>query len=186
MKNDLMKIVFALGEYYDKKLTQSQLEMYAEDLAVLTPNELSFAIRRYRADPANEFFPRPAKLVALARPEDSDLDVGRVVAARIMTAIGKFGWTQPEAAKAFIGELGWSVVTLQGGWQSICALDRDVLRGEQPRLRDLAVSVSQRARAGTLSLAPKLPESTASLIEDGRQDLALSMAQSVGKRLSSI
>jgi hypothetical protein len=154
MKNELAKIVFALGAYYDKKLSPEQIKMYVDDLSVLTPQELNFAIKQYRNDPANSFFPLPAKLIGIIKPVETDQDLGRLVAGWIMSAVLKFGSYRVQEAKAFMGEIAWEVVKLQGGWASICALDTEDLKAEQPRWRDIAMSVNKRSKLGTLNQAP--------------------------------
>jgi len=42
------------------------------------------------------------------------------IASKIVKAISKFGSTNHKAAREYIGELGWSVVDLDGGWGTIC------------------------------------------------------------------
>jgi hypothetical protein len=66
----IAKTIGALAEYYDKKLTALQIAMYVEDLSALTPEQLNLAVKKYRTDPANVFFPLPAKLIALAEHAD--------------------------------------------------------------------------------------------------------------------
>ncbi len=155
-KTQFKMILVGLAEYYKTVFTENQLEMYAHDLLVLSEIELLKAIEIYRANPENNFAPLPAKLVALIRPVENQLDIGRVVSGRIITAIGKFGHNNPKEARMFIGDLGWEVVKFQGGWTSICELTSDQIRDEQPRWRDLAQSLNKRAANGNLDEAPKL------------------------------
>jgi len=156
MKAEYAKAIYALGEYYQLNLNAGQISMYAEDLLVLNPEELKEAILTYRRNPANVFFPKPGQLIAIIKPVETELDLGRLVAARIIQAVGKFGNYRYEDAKAFIGELGWEVVKMQGGWNKLCALTSEELRAEQPRMRDLAQSINKRAKLGTLEQAPAL------------------------------
>ncbi len=60
--------VTKLAEYYDKGLSETQIEMYVDDLMDLELEELALAIRQYRSNPACDRFPLPAKLIAMARP----------------------------------------------------------------------------------------------------------------------
>lgn len=147
-----------LANYYRTTLNKEQIQMYANDLQVLTIDEMVKAIQIYRADPKNEFFPLPGKLVSIIRPVENELDEGRVVAGRIMTAIGKFGSYRWMDAKVWMGELAENVVLLQGGWKSICELDSEQIKAEQPRWRDMAVTLSKRSKLGKLHEAPALPK----------------------------
>lgn len=162
IKEALGEIVFALGEYYDKKLTATQIEMYVEDLMVLSPEELTFAIRKYRTIPENHFFPLPAKLIALVTPkENSELDIAREVAGRIIQAVSNYGHNNIFSAEEFIGPVGWKVVKRFGGWASICAeLNQDNRGTMTAQMRDLAISIMRMSANGTLDAPIGLPQGT--------------------------
>lgn len=78
------------------------------------------AIDRYIEDAKNKVFFSPATLRPYLRPELSPEAKSNEVASRIRSAIGKFGWPNPEDARAYIGDLGWKVVERFGGWQALC------------------------------------------------------------------
>lgn len=158
-----MDIVGQLGEYFSKDLTANQVTMYAEDLMVLSPEQLVTAIKIYRNDPSNKFFPLPSQLIGIITPTVTAIDRGRIVAGRIMTAIRRFGYMNVSEARAFIGELGWEVVKLQGGWKSLCELSSEAIKAEQPRWRDMAVTLDTQAKLGTLDQAPALPKSASEI-----------------------
>ena len=157
MKAEYCKIVFGLATYYNHSMTAEQISLHADDLMVLTPDQLKVAIKTYTADPENNFYPLPAKLLSVIKPVETDLDIGRTVAGNILTAISKFGSYRHDDARNFMGEVAWEVVKLQGGWKSICALDNEQLKQEQPRFRDMALTVLKRAKLGKLNEAPALP-----------------------------
>ena len=50
---------------------------------------------------------------------DSD-DMANIIAGKITGAVRKYGYNSPEAARKYIGEEGWAVVEMQGGWARIC------------------------------------------------------------------
>lgn len=70
MKSDISRIITGLAEYYDKNLSPSQIKMYVEDLSHLSPDTLAIAVRAYRMNPDNVFFPLPAKLAEAAAKAD--------------------------------------------------------------------------------------------------------------------
>lgn len=161
MKQSQFKLVLlGLAEYYKTTLTENQLKMYSDDLMCLSELELFEAVQKYRLHQENTFFPLPAKLIALIKPVESEIDIGRVVSGRILTAISKYGYNNKKNAEEFIGELGWQVVKFQGGWNCICELTSDQLRDEQPRWRDLAVSLNKRSANGKLDQAPEIAKSS--------------------------
>ncbi len=61
---------------------------------------------------------------AMGRDAASEAEVGREVGERIWEAISKHGSQRSDSGlqrvREFLGDLGWEVVTRQGGWQSIC------------------------------------------------------------------
>lgn len=64
MKHEIMKLIFDLGEYYSKNLTENQIAMYTDDLCDIPVEELKEAIVRYRKNGDNIFFPLPSQLRA--------------------------------------------------------------------------------------------------------------------------
>jgi len=46
--------------------------------------------------------------------------MSRDISARIVGAISKFGYANSKDAKDYIGPVGWQVVSMTGGWTSIC------------------------------------------------------------------
>lgn len=169
------------AEFYREAITPNQIRMYAEQLAEeFNDQEIAIAMNEYKRNPENTRMPLPAQLMASVRPKENENDIGRVCAGLIITAIGKFGSYRSQEAREFMGELAWSVVTFQGGWQGICGLDSDTIKAEQPRWRDMAMSLNKRAKLGTLHTAPALPK-----LDEDRLKKALEV-MNVSKTLRSI
>ena len=160
MKAKIPQQVLGLAEYYDKKLSENQLEMFVDDLSEITFEELQFAIKKYRKDPANVFFPLPAKLLAIITPIMNEKDEAQEVANLVISAVSKFGQTNPEEARKSIGELSWETARLMGGWKHLCEIltleNEGMLRAQ---LRGLAEVVSKKAKRGELDQVPQLPQS---------------------------
>jgi hypothetical protein len=154
----LAQQVLGLAEYYDKTLSANQLEMFVEDLIELDFNDLKEAIKKYRQDPANVFFPLPAKLIALVKPHMNEKDEAQEIAASIIAAVSRCGYTNPDRAQDEIGSLGWEVVNRMGGWKQLCegcTLDnQNTLRAQ---IRGIAETISKRAKRGELEQRPELP-----------------------------
>lgn len=151
---EIMKLVAALGEYYDKPLTPGQVAMYSQDLMGLSPEQLGQAILTYRNDPRNDRFPLPVKLKAMAglavNPEDEAIQIS----GRILGAIASIGPYQGQWARESIGEIGWQVVQMEGGWQTICEIETDDIPIRKAQWRNLAKSLIEHPRRG---LSPELP-----------------------------
>lgn len=134
------EVLIALAEYYGHSLSENQLRMYADDLVILSDEQLSFSIKRVRLDTKITKMPLPAVLIYLATGESSnDDDKARTIAAQILTAISRFGWNNQDAAKECLGEGIWSVVDMQGGWVKLCSLvNEDNFTSMQAQLRDIS------------------------------------------------
>lgn len=122
MSAQVKKAIVMTAEYYGRQLSETVLEMYAEDLADLDPGKCVDAYQRYRRNPANRTFPLPAQIRELVNPNEyiSVEARAREIAARIVGAVPRFGWPNPKEAELFIGPEGWDVVRRQGGWAFIC------------------------------------------------------------------
>ncbi len=64
--------------------------------------------------------PTPAHIIELINPIESLAAKADIIISRIETAIRRFGYTEPEEAKEYIGELGWQIVQFRGGWNYLC------------------------------------------------------------------
>lgn len=82
-----------LAAYYEKILTDEQLEIYAEQLATsLTVVESQEAVMKYISHPENEFFPRPvSKLISLIKDPLDNSSKAQQVVSEIRNAILKKG-----------------------------------------------------------------------------------------------
>lgn len=99
-RKSVSSVISALAEYYDKKLTETQIAMYVEDLGDLSLADLSEAVKRYRRDPKNSFFPLPAKLREIVESQDGRPMPDEAWAMIPKDEYGSVIWTD-EMAEAF-------------------------------------------------------------------------------------
>lgn len=154
-QSEIMKLIAALGEYYDKALTPTQLAMYADDLKMLEPEQLGQAIVTYRNDPRNHFFPLPVKLKSMIGLALNPDDEAVQISGRILSAIASIGPYQSEKAREAIGDVGWQVVQAEGGWQMICEVQTDDIPIRKAQWRNLAKSFCERQMRSSV---PQLPD----------------------------
>lgn len=143
MSKALKEAIILTASYYNHPLSAPVLAMYAEELMELPEAEVIEAYRAYRRDPKNRTNPLPAQIKAIVRPSVDPESAAREIAARITTAIRKFGYDRGIEAREFIGEVGWQVVQRQAGWSYLCGVDAPVVDPaiRQAQLRDLALSI---------------------------------------------
>jgi hypothetical protein len=141
-----MKLVAALGEYYDKALTSTQIAAYTEDLMCLEPEDLAKAIVLYRNDPRHDRFPLPVKLKSMVGQSLNPEDEAILISGRILAAISRIGPYDSARARAAIGEVGWQVVECEGGWETLCEIQTDDIPTRKAQWRNLAKSFLESPR----------------------------------------
>jgi hypothetical protein len=174
MKKQIIEILEHLAIYYRETLSPIQLAMYAEDLSALTPDQLIKAVKIYRQNPANKFFPIPAALIGIIHPVESEIDDGRDIASRVIAAVSKFGSYQNQKAKEYIGEIGWECVKRMGGWVTICSeLTEDNKGVFNAQIRDLSMTLKKKSINGTLATPQDFPN----MLPDGSSKMVLDLIQ---------
>ena len=147
-------IVLTYFFYTQKEMDDSALALYLNSLMGhgLTERQLVWALEKHRLDPQARFFPKPAELIAILKPMETEEDLARDAAARVMGSVSRFGYTNPEEARQYIGELGWeAVLRMFGSWQNLCQnLMPKEVPSIQAQLRDLCKSI---LKAKTVSSA---------------------------------
>ena len=159
-RNELGILFANLAEYYSKNLTRGALAMYIEDLEEYPLGQIQLAMKKYRQDTKNRTFPVPAQLIEIMNPKTNSRNEAMEAASRITEAVSYFGYTNPERAKEYIGDLGWRIVSRIGGWQYLCENLGVTLHVStfQAQARDIALSTIERGNAGLDGFAPQLPQ----------------------------
>lgn len=144
--NELDKIkliIVALAEFFQTELTDNQVEMYSKALVDIPMDQLESATNLVMKCGSFTKFPLPGQIRELIKPKPEEEAVE--ISARIATALSKFGYTNPERAKEFIGSTGWNVVELNGGWQTMCqTVSADELPILKAQWRELAKTFIKR------------------------------------------
>lgn len=117
----LRAIIALTAAYYNQQLADPVVAMYVKDLSDLNFNLVSEALNNIRRNPNTRKCPLPAEIRASVEHSDDNADA-REIASKIYSAISKYGWTNSDRARLYIGHLGWQIVELQGGWENVCAI----------------------------------------------------------------
>lgn len=172
MKNiqTIKALVLKNAMFYGETLTDAVIAMHAEALSDLPVDQIATAYSALTRKARVRRMPLPAEVRDLIQPQEDrerdDADASRVVAGKIPAAISKYGSYNSDAAKEYIGELGWEVVQAQGGWQVLCMnTNPEALPILQAQWRELALSLLRRARMGKLNEKPSLPTAIVELIK---------------------
>lgn len=148
-----------LAEAFGVNLSESRLRALLFAMLPLSPEELERGVRAALRSGKHVTMPTPNQLFQLCRPEISKKQVATEVSARIVTAVKRFGYPWPHEAREFVGEVGWKVIELQGGWAQVCEqMNNSRIPMFQAQFRELAETVIIKAETGDLDFPPQLPE----------------------------
>lgn len=168
----LKALLVATSMYYGQEFRDEVINLFVEDLCDLPFESVVQAIKEARRDPRTTRFPLPAVIRGKIETGPSDEDQAIEAVSRIVAAVSRFGWNNPDRAKLFIGGLGWRVVEMEGGWTTVCeTLNNDNIGTLRAQWRGIAKSSIARAKAGELDTAPRL-ENKKSKQESGLASLA--------------
>lgn len=74
------------------------------------------------------------------------------IASKITAAISKFGYCNAKEAKEYLGDIGWSIVEMSGGWNHLCGtVTNKHLSTFQAQWRELAKAHVDKIQNGQLT-----------------------------------
>jgi len=151
------RILGALARQSGRSFTEDDLEFYLDELTHHDPKNVADALRMIRR--GSRQFPTIADIEAAmgivqARPHEALKAEATALANRIVEAVRKFGYMRGDEAHAYLGNGGWTVVRLMGGWDMICDWTEADLISKVAQMRDVSMSVVPKDRAGELDRLP--------------------------------
>ena len=167
-RNKYRAAIIGIAAYYGHKLSDEQVEMYAEDLTHVPLNKLLTMLGEWRRDGKNRTYPRPAELLEHAGlvSSESPEDRANIAMNKIWELIGKWGWNNTQHAVSAMGEFECEIVKRLGGWSQVCQ-DANVTDAGtwKAQTRELAKAILRREPA---KFKPEEPRT-----EIGRNDLTV-------------
>lgn len=158
-RNEFLKKLYIIANVCEHELKKDVAEVYAELLEPFGWHRIEPIMNKFLLEAKINKFPVPADFMEILNPPLQDSDEGIEVANRIISAIGKYGYTNPEQAKEFMGDIAWAVVESWGGWQHICENFRCDDEGiNRAQLRETAKTMIRRERQGRRQLPPMFAE----------------------------
>lgn len=138
---DLMVEIVITSEMCGRHLSELSVKAIAEDLSTLPVDKCIAALKQLRRTGK---FPSSQDVHDFVNPQIATSDVGRDIASRIIFAISKYGWNNPQPAKNYLGALGWQCVERFGGWLMICETVNSHNQMQiTAQLRDLAETLAK-------------------------------------------
>ncbi len=113
---------YAMGEFYDKKVSTELLSMYFDDLIEFNINDVKFGAKAHRQDPKHgTFFPKPADIIRhLQTGKLSSEEQAEIAWAEVMQCLrknGAYGGLKIENRQAIAAFKAFTT------WKEFCAMD---------------------------------------------------------------
>lgn len=166
-KKQLKALIVTTSLYYGRQLDDVVILMQTKDLEDLPFRQIVDAFNKYRRDAANKFAPLPAAIRAMVNPSLSRDQEALEASKKIVEAMGKFGYLNPDKARNFMGPIAWEVVQREGGWPQLCQRTKnDDLPILGAQFRELAKVVIVRQMSLPKEALPS-PEQKSLEVKDG-------------------
>lgn len=157
-KENIAKILPVMAEIAGATFSTAAIIMMVESMDDLDYASVIQTLTNWQR--TEKKFPHPSDIRAKVMPEMDNKDDAILVANLIITAVSKYGYTNPEQARKFMGDLAWETVIKMSGWKHICetlTIDNEgIIRAQ---IRGMAEVVSKKAKRGELDQTPQLPQS---------------------------
>jgi hypothetical protein len=140
----------AVAQMFSRELNQVALKMLLDSVSDLDCNKVCESLDKWVRTSKLGRHPYPAEIREMVNPTlDSD-SKGKLAASRVVEAVSRFGYSNQDDARKFIGELGWDAVRRFGGWQYVCEnLGATIqLSTFQAQVRDICTSTDKAALIG--------------------------------------
>lgn len=159
----LRQLILGEAAFYDAQMSDLKLKMFVDEMSDMTLEQIHRAYFQLRKDPKRQAkLPMPSEVRQFVNPQTTDENNAITAVNLLISAVSKFGWPNGPEAKIYMGELAWSLVGLNGGWESVCRKLGDSIQETtfKAQLRLDAKVQLDRAKNGMLNLAPGLPEAS--------------------------
>lgn len=119
-RNQIGRTWVDVARMYGKELQPGTLRIMLDAVVDLDPDRVLAELRRWVQESRRMTFPLPGELRHMIIPQVDPDAMAREIAGRCVDAIKRFGWPQPENAREYIGEHGWTAIEHSGGWMHFC------------------------------------------------------------------
>ena len=155
-----IKAVTACAAVAGKSIDEFAMDIWVEAFLAFNKEELERALGFMRGCYREARLPTINEVECFAKQKLSAQEEAQRSVDLIAESIVKFGYTNPESAKNYIGELGWQLVQELGGWNNLCAIESfKELEYAKIGWRKTAEILHKRASLGVIDYKPKLTES---------------------------
>jgi hypothetical protein len=140
---DLVKALLVMAELFSKEFSEAGAQMMVQDLSEYPVDQVLAALRQCRLELRT--FPTVADVVSRIPGQGIDYRSRAIeIAGRIMKSVTFLGPYKAREARQEVGEVGWAVVSMSGGWPSICEMSDKEIGVRMPQWTNMAESMLRR------------------------------------------
>lgn len=169
-ENERMKVGeywLALAQMYGKDFSKMTLKISLDSVNDLNFQDVINFLSEWPKTTKSQRAPFPSEIRENILKKASVDSIANESATRIRLAIKKYGWPDPENARNYIGEIGWSVVERCGGWEYVCenhGVDLNPLTFHA-QARDIAKAIIDLNSTGNLNNTPMLENKDVKMLD---------------------
>lgn len=155
----IIKIVTACANVANKQIDDFGMDIWVESMMNMTDEEFDRALEFLRTCYREQRLPKITDVESYAKQQLAGEEESQRAVDLIAEAIIRYGYTNPDRAKAYIGEFGWKLVSEIGGWTNICSIEsmRDLDFAKTSWLKTAKI-LHKRAALGIIDKKPELPK----------------------------
>jgi len=159
MKTERQKIletILVMAEHYQRELSKTNLVLIADALEGVTADQVAGALKKHLQGPNGRFFPSPGDLLAIIERRQPVQQAANECVSRVLEAVVKFGYVDPESARTYLGETIWAALPGATGWKDFCLSGEHISQSTaRAQLRDrIAARLQQENPTGQVALPP--------------------------------
>ena len=141
-KIEIARIFGAHSEIFGKSFSEPALRLLVESLSDLHFGDVKHVLMNWVK--TEKHFPMPSDIREKLKTSVTSADLGRDIASRILLSVTLDGWTNPDRARARMGEIAWAVVQREGGWDTVCrTMSEECKTTAYAQLRDLSETIAK-------------------------------------------
>lgn len=149
-KKDFANLMLGISEIYTKEVSKFGMQMWFDDLAAYSFEQVKAAFAAHRQDRKNgEFMPKPSDIIR--QIEGAPDEVAVRAWSKVVNAIGYAGSYN---SVCFDDRVIHAVINEMGGWMKVCSMETDELPFKAKEFERLYLSKTSNRGGQALGFAP--------------------------------
>lgn len=155
-RQKIQQAIIVLAETQGKTLSPAALKLFTDALGDVTAKQVEGAILQHMRGPNGRFWPCPGDLLSHIHRYQSVPQAANECMGRVIEAVSRFGYVDPDGARQFLGEEIWTALPGHIGWRDFCMSGDQISQATaRAQLRErIAAQLQKSNPSGQVSLPP--------------------------------